>query len=222
MDAEKLRTTYNQYFQTSKSSWSSKDFTKTRKVARQTKQWLTEFGFMKKSVNFLDVGCATGYYTESFGRLGWNATGLDYSEVAVESARDEFPNCQFLQMNGFEPHFTNSFDVIFCRGFSGVNTHDLDFIATWINKYLPYLEKDGYFILSYSSNFSGIEKEGETVNHSKEELDQLVHRINAHYCGKQTFHYFGWLSQLKKWIERRLLGRNHKEYYYLFFKKIVS
>ncbi|NBW37680.1 MAG: class I SAM-dependent methyltransferase [Cytophagia bacterium] len=220
MDAEKLRNTYNQYFRTNSNHWSSTDLNKTKRVAIQTRKWLIELGLDDKSVELLDVGCAMGYYTEAFRQLGWNTTGLDYSEVAIENATKNFPKCSFIQMNGFEPEFNKTFDVIFCRGFSGMNTHNLDFISTWVNKYLKYLNTEGYFVLSYSSDFSGKEKEGETVNHSSEELRILTGKVTADYLGMHVFHYFGKLSELKKKIQRLITRKNKKEYYYLIFRRL--
>lgn len=219
MDAEKLRSTYNQYFRTNNNHWSSTDMNKTKRVAIQTKKWLTQMGLTDKPVKLLDVGCAMGYYTEAFRQLGWNTTGLDYSEVAIENASKNFPNCSFIQMNGFEPEFNETFDVIFCRGFSGMNSHDLNFISAWVNKYLKHLNSGGYFILSYSSDFSGAEKEGETVNHSKEELKTLIGKISAAYLGLHVFHYFGKLSELKKKIQKLISGENKKDYYSLIFRR---
>jgi len=219
MDAEKLRNTYNQYFSGGKNLWTSNDAEKTIKVAQQTIGWLKKSGFSKLSGKVLDVGCATGYYTEAFRQLGFTATGLDYADVAVKQAGINFPQCRFVQMNGFEPTFNEKFDVIFCRGFSGVNTHDLNFIASWVNKYVDYLSDGGFFVLGYSSDFSGTEKEGETVNLSLVEIDNLAGKIRAEYLSYHIFYYFGLLSRLKRIFEKRVLGKRVKDYYYLVFRK---
>jgi SAM-dependent methyltransferase len=218
MDAEQLRSTYNKYFKEGTNRWSSTDSKKTIKVARQTMKWLRKLDFRKANPKFLDVGCATGFYTEAFRMLGAQATGLDYSEVAVSQAKENFPACTFLQMNGFDPTFTTKFDIIFCRGFSGMNTHDLDFISSWINKYLAFLEKDGFFVLAYSTNYSGTEAEGETVNLSKDELEKLVQLINGKFRGLFIFYYFGWISNIKRRLEK-VFNKGTKDYFYLFIEK---
>jgi SAM-dependent methyltransferase len=219
MDAENLRETYNRYFSQEKNRWTSSDTKKTEKVARQTVQWLKQSGYTRTSGKFLDVGCATGFYTEAFRTLGFDATGLDYSEEAVKQATKNFPQCTFIQMNGFEPVFQEKFDLIFCRGFSGANTHDLTFIATWMNKYVNYLSDGGFFVLGYSSDFSGKENEGETVNLSRKELKDLTSKINASYTGTHVFYYFGLLSKVKRLIDKTLLKKPVKDYYYLLFRK---
>jgi SAM-dependent methyltransferase len=219
MDAEQLRNTYNNYFSRKRNIWSSEDLKKTRKVARRTIQWLRGFGFSKTPFKLLDVGCATGFYTESFRQLGCDIVGLDYSEVALDKATDKFPHCKFVQMNGFDPHFNEKFDIVFCRGFSGANTHDLAFIAQWINRYMEFITTGGFFIFSYSSNFSGKEKEGEMVNLTMQEIEALTKRINGQYRGIRFFHYFGWISRLKKATEKKVLRKETRETFSVFIQK---
>ena len=219
MDAEKLRSTYNNYFSQESNIWSSTDKGKTVKVARTTLRWLKKAGYTQGHLKMLDVGCALGYYTESFRLCGCEAIGLDYSDTAVQKATAKFPDCKFIQMNGFEPVFEEKFDLIFCRGFSGANTHDLIFMATWINKYITHLSPEGFFVLGYSSDFSGKEKKDETVNLSHDELNTLIHRINAKFKGLHIFYYFGWLSRLKRTIEKMIFRKHIKEYYYILFQK---
>jgi SAM-dependent methyltransferase len=218
MDAEKLRSTYNQYFSADQNRWSSTDKAKTIRVCKKTFSWLKKSGFKKSTPKVLDVGCAMGFYTESFRLLGSRSTGLDYSEVAIAQAKKRFPECKFVQMNGFDPKFDENFDLIFCRGFSGVNTHDLEFISGWVNKYMTFLNPGGFFVLSYSSDFSGTEKEGETVNHSKNELGSLIKMINGDYKNTFIFYYFGLPSKIKRSIEK-LIGRKKKDYYSILIAK---
>lgn len=222
MDAEQLRAIYNERFSQQRNIWSSVDERKTMKVARSMVRWLKGFGFNKPAARLLDVGCATGFYTEAFRRLGYDVVGLDYSEVAIEKATRNFPHCQFIQINGFEPTFHQEFDVIFCSGFSGANTHDLPFIAKWINRYMAFISPGGFFIFSYLSNFSGKEQEGEIVNHSMKEINDLVRLIEGEYRGIHLFQYFGLVSRIKKFVQRRVLGKNVREYYSVFIQKPVS
>ncbi len=219
MDAEGLRSTYNTYFSSEKNIWTSNDLTKTRKVVGRTLYWLRNLGYKKTNFTVLDVGCATGYYTESFRLFGYKSTGLDYSEVAVEQAKKNFPICTFIQMNGFEPAFNQKFDVIFCRGFSGANTHDLNFIATWINKYMALLSDEGFFVFAYSSDFSGKEREGEIVNLSKPELQSLITLIKGKHRATRFFYYFGLISKLKRLADRYVFRKTVKDYFYVFIQK---
>jgi SAM-dependent methyltransferase len=219
MDAENLRSIYNQYFSQGSSAWSSTDLNKTQKVVEKTLYWLRKSGFSKTRASVLDIGCATGYYTESFRLAGCSSLGLDYSEVAVQQAAQRFSMCRFIQMNGFEPVFGELFDIAFCRGFSGANTHDLEFIASWVNKYMQYISPGGYFVLAYSSDFSGKEKQGETVNLTHAELTSLVNLIDGEYKGKYIFYYFGFISKAKRLFDKFIVKKQIKDYYYILIKK---
>jgi SAM-dependent methyltransferase len=220
MDAEKLRDIYNDRFQKNLDNWSSSDIRKTFTVAKRTLRWLRRLGMDGQGLKVLDVGCATGYYTEAFRLLGCEATGLDYSEVGLQRAKEKFPKCTFVQMNGFEPILANTFDVIFCRGFSGANTHDLNFIASWVDKYFPYLNKNGFFVLSASTNFTGVEREGEMVNLSWDELKKLSSLVKGKYRGTFLFYYLGLISKIKRNFEKIVLRKKVKDYYYTFFQNI--
>jgi SAM-dependent methyltransferase len=219
MNADQLRETYNRYFSNSSNKWSSTNQRETLKIAQTVLIWLRELGLKESDISLLDVGCGTGYFTQAFSRLGLKPIGLDYSDVALKKASETFPDIAFIQMNGFEPQLDSMFDIIFCRGFSGTNTHDLDFIANWMNRYIPYLNPGGFFVLGYSSDFSGKELEGETVNHSLQELNLLSTKIQVTYKGLKVFSYLGMISVIKRWFFSRLLNRQQKVYYYLFFTK---
>lgn len=216
MNPDQLRETYNKYFSSQENKWSSTNPVLTMRVAKQVLKWSKELGLTRKNLTLLDVGCGTGYFTNAFTDLGLKSTGLDYSDIAIAKASKAFPNSQFIHMNGFEPNLHDQYDIIFCRGFSGANTHDLDFIAGWVNRYVKFLSKDGFFVLAYSTDFSGVEKSGETVNHSRDELNELMKKINAKYKGLKIFSYLNWISKLKRWVYAVLLNRQQKVYYYLF------
>jgi hypothetical protein len=218
MDAENLRKIYNARFQQKTSAWTTSDQRKTRITINNVMTWLKKAGLTEKNPAMLDVGCADGNYTEAFRLHGCSCTGLDYSEVIIEQAKKKYPNCSFIHMNGFEPSLQSSYDIIFCRGFSGFNTHDLKFIATWANKYIKYLNSGGFFVLGSMSDFSGVETKLEIVNHTHAELKQLIPQLHARYIGIYYFYFFGWLSMIKKKIQQKLSGKKIKQEYYLIFR----
>ncbi|OOZ36443.1 hypothetical protein BOW51_07165 [Solemya velesiana gill symbiont] len=63
----------------------------------------------------LDVGCALGYYLEAAAKRGWEVSGIDISEYAVNFARDQVPEAQ-LQIGSVETvdFPTRHFDAIIC------------------------------------------------------------------------------------------------------------
>ncbi|MFN7493234.1 MAG: class I SAM-dependent methyltransferase [Cyclobacteriaceae bacterium] len=219
MNAEELKKIYNENFLSRSNRWSTSSNTRSLKIASHINAQIKILAKNCDLKKLLDVGCATGYYSDAFQKIGFEVTGLDYSDVAVKLAKEKFPRCHFVQMNGFEPEFTSKFDVIFCKGFSGFNTHDLNFISSWANQYISLLNPNGILVIGYSSNFSGQENLNETVNHTKKELVSLQGLIKAKYCGQSIFHYFGTISRIKKFVFRILLRSNKKIEYYLYFQK---
>jgi 2-polyprenyl-3-methyl-5-hydroxy-6-metoxy-1,4-benzoquinol methylase len=220
MDAEYLRDIYNKRFQQKTSAWTTSDRKKTYSTTIRILSWLRKAGLTEKNPTLLDVGCADGNYTESFRLLGCTCTGLDYSEVIIEQAKQKYPQCSFIHMNGFEPVLETVYDIIFCRGFSGFNTHDLDFIASWANKYIKSLKPGGFLVLGSMSDFSGIETKLEIVNHTHAEIKQFVPLLQARFIGIYYFYFFGWLSMIKKKIQQTLSGKKIKQEYYLIFRNL--
>lgn len=49
----------------------------------------------REGKRLLEVGCGTGEATAVAARMGFNATGIDLSETAVERARERFPHLEF-------------------------------------------------------------------------------------------------------------------------------
>ena len=202
-----------------KALWEKGDFTRLAETMRKSGTALINKLNITPGMKVLDVGCGTGFYTEAFRQLGCETIGLDYSEVALEKSKNNFPHCKFIQMNGFEPTLSENFDIVYCRGFSGANTHDLAFIARWLNKYMPYINPGGFFILSYLSNFTGKQKAGETVNLTMDEILALGNLVEGDYRGIRFFYYFGFLSKVKKVVQRKLGNSAVKEDYSVFFQK---
>ncbi len=220
MDSESLRNKYNLYYSQLVNKWGSEDFSKVERVVKRVlKKVPTETynGTVEKCL--LDIGCGTGFYTETFRKLGFRAIGIDYSEVVLEKARNNCPKCEFIHMDGFAPDFKIKFNLIFCKGFSGANTRDLGFVAEWVNKYIDLLEKDGVFVFSYSSDFSGIEKENETVNWTQEHISEFSSLVKAERIHYFVFHFFDFLSIIKKKFVKILSGKKKKEYYFLLFQR---
>lgn len=214
-DAEYLREVYNKRFRESVNKWGSEDIDKCLKTTRKVIAW-TKIK-IKESPKMLDVGCATGFFTRAFSICGFDAYGLDYSDVAVAKASELHPKCHFVHMDGFKPVIDIKFDLIFCRGFSGSNSHNLIEVAEWVNKYIDLLNPGGKFIYSYSSDFTGVEGKEETVNWTHKEIDAFKTMINADFSDIFYYHRFGLLSKAYLFLKNIFLKKKLKEYYYLIF-----
>lgn len=64
-----------------------------------------------KQPKMLDVGCSIGATVEAAKQLGWDASGVDVSKVAVEFCRDRGLDCQAIDDHRL-PYADNTFDVL--------------------------------------------------------------------------------------------------------------
>jgi len=214
-DAEYLRSVYNERFKGSALQWTSDDLSACRHLARRIIWWSGLKGI--RNLSMLDVGCALGIYTKAFYLEGFEAYGLDYSDVAISRARELHPECRFIHADGFNPQPEMRFDLIFCRGFSGANTHDLDFVAGWSNKYVNLLNPGGKFVFSYSTDHSGKESDDETVNWTKQEMSRFIHLVGAHCDGIKYYYKNHLISFLFTKLKEFLRGKKGKRYFYIIF-----
>ena len=51
------------------------------------------------SPKILDMGCGAGYHSMTLNSLGANVTGIDFSEKAIQIAREKNPGCHFEIMD---------------------------------------------------------------------------------------------------------------------------
>jgi ubiquinone/menaquinone biosynthesis C-methylase UbiE len=166
--------------------YSKKDFIHF-KQDRTYIQLLCSFlpNLQKSSV--LDVGCGRGYWSKLFYECGaGRVVGVDISSVGLEIARREVPGAEFIQADAENmPGDKNSFDMIFCQGFSGFNVDDISKAQPAGLRLLQYLANDGLFVVACSSNFSGKRKHG-WINHKQENIIKFIEslgcRINAVYA----------------------------------------
>ena len=219
-NAEFLRQEYNNSYSQPYDRWSCIDTKKAQTIVQETIKQIAKYEVPTRKINkVLDVGCAKGYITEAFRLAGFEAHGLDYSDVAIELATKNFPLCHFQHMDGFNPNYEINFDLIFVRGFSGCNTHNLDFVADFSNRYINILNPGGFYILAYPSNFSGSEKSGETVNWSWPEMERLTTKLKAKYQDVYFIPPKTLFSEFKKNI-KLLVNKKTKDYFHLIYQKI--
>jgi len=127
----------------------------------------------------LEIGCGMGMQSGLLFDLGFDVTGVDVSDVAIQHAKRNFPGPQFLCMNLEDAEFAReSFDVIYSRGLTwyhynldGVNPNGTD-VPHQTRILFDKLKKGGVFILQISTDFSGTEDPATGVINNK--LDHYV------------------------------------------------
>ena len=216
---EQTRNLYNKNYLQQKDRWSIHHMKKANRIVKIILK-ATKIKPKDNHLSALDVGCAKGHITEALRQNNFKAYGIDYSDVAVEKAKNNFPKCEFLHMDGFHPQFKNKFDLILVRGFSGANTHDTGQIADFTKQYLKLLNREGVYILGFRTNFRGYEKEDEKMaNLTFNEIHEVDQRIRH----KLKYHFYyppKWHVKIKNIIlyPFNLLGITNKKYkYFIYF-----
>ncbi len=132
----------------------------------------------------LDLGCGTGYWSSVFRRMGHRVLGLDNSRVAIREAREKRgKEIAFILGDARNLGLREgSFDVIFVKGLSLFNTHDLEDVRRFTNYLLGFLDEGGSIILISRSDLSGVQK-GAWVNHTLENLSSLFIDLNTRTHG---------------------------------------
>lgn len=74
------------------SSWSLRRAEKIISVLKLDKQ---------RSLEILDIGCGTGWFTALLNAFG-NATGIDLSETSIAIAKEKYPNIDYISGNLYE------------------------------------------------------------------------------------------------------------------------
>ncbi|MFP4523693.1 MAG: class I SAM-dependent methyltransferase [Candidatus Woesearchaeota archaeon] len=65
----------------------------------------------------LDVGCGPGVYAEKLHKSGYDVTGVDYAQAALERARKRVPEVRFVLADGYRlPYEEDSFDLVISIG----------------------------------------------------------------------------------------------------------
>jgi hypothetical protein len=219
LDKEISKRIYDENYRQKVDSWSDNNIKFTDRIIRRVNRFLTKQGFViQHDMKSLDVGCAKGHFTESLRKSGFDSYGFDISETAIKLAEATFPHCHFFVHDGYEPELQDKYSLVFMKGFSGTNTHDLDFVKVMCNRYIDSLLPDGWLIVAYSTDFSGVEKGNETANWSRGEILTVGRSLKD--VDLIAIRYF---SHSKFWLIVRsmmnIVGIRRKTFFYLFFKK---
>jgi SAM-dependent methyltransferase len=219
-DKDNLKKTYNENYQKAVDLWSDNKIKRTDRIIGRIIRYLITKGFIvDSSKKSLDVGCAKGYYTESLRKFGLNSSGFDYSETAINIAQSQFPGCNFFIMDGFSPELKEKYDLIFMKGFSGTNTHNLDFVVKMSNAYIKALNEGGWFILAYSTNYSGFEVANETANWNKKEIEYIANSFKQVKFVEIKYFSYSRFWRLIRYI-MNLLCIKRKSFFYMMFTRI--
>lgn len=95
----------------------------------------------------LELGCGTGELVA--GVKGSRKVGIDFSEKMIEQAKNQFPNCEFLNIDVADFNLTEKFDVIILSNLIGY----LDDIETVFRKLHQVCHRNTRIIVTYYNYF---------------------------------------------------------------------
>ena len=66
--------------------------------------------YSPSGLKLLDIGCGTGEISFEIKKMGVNVTGIDFSSVAIEIAKNKGLDCKCVNLDEGMPYDDNSFD----------------------------------------------------------------------------------------------------------------
>ncbi len=143
------------------------------------KHVIRRFG-LKRGASVLEVACGSGFHTNMFTRLGFQAVGVDRSEEGIRWARAHYPmteyHCRDLRELDFPPQ---SFDMVFARGCSHYHYDLMGRKALHTTASLMrFVRPGGLFVMIIVTDLSG-----------RKEPDKIWHNALDDY--RRHFAFFG-------------------------------
>lgn len=121
----------------------------------------------------LDIGCGTGIYTKIFNDLGYDCRGIDFANSAIEKAKTQFPDCDFLQHDATNIQIHDKFDMLFVSGFSPFNTTNFEATQQIIKQWSGSLEKEGVIFILGRTDFSGKVSSSGWFYHTQDQIKAM-------------------------------------------------
>lgn len=219
---ERLRDYYDRFYE-------HQEFTHYRESAtRKILRTLLKKTGAQENGKVLDVGCATGFYTEQLHQLGMTSIGVDISRVGISRGKASYPHLSFAVADAFRlPFAASSFDVLFMSGCSLTNTRDFGSIQSFFQGLTRYLTDNGSLIVMGASDFSGEQSpSNEWIYHTYAEILKYVDKSRMRVRGPYVTHLrllseFGSLAlnRAASFFFRRLPGKRRWSVIYFIGKK---
>lgn len=127
---------------------------------------LTKMIKLKKDMKILELGCGAGRWVEAFSKFVEYVEGVDFSENAIETAKNNayfkgIQNVNYVSASIFDFEPDKIYDIIYFSGIM-IYLNDDDFERS-VSKFSKYLKSDGVFIVRDSIAFNRA-----IINHNDE------------------------------------------------------
>jgi ubiquinone/menaquinone biosynthesis C-methylase UbiE len=132
--------------------YSNNDFKSHNKADAALISVLRQRYAISPEASILDVPCGTGKFSQHWRGQGHDVLGVDISKQGVETARETCPDCEFAVGDALNlPASDESFDVVFCHGFSLFNTTKFEETRPFMQQAMDKLRPGGLFIWGKTS-----------------------------------------------------------------------
>ena len=96
----------------------NKFYKKKSIISESTFAKFTYKKILNKKVKLLDIGCGNGRDSYFFNKKGFQVTGIDISQKAIQkNSKNEIKNLSFKKFDIGKDKIKNKFDIIYCRFF---------------------------------------------------------------------------------------------------------
>ncbi len=117
--------------------------------------------------NVMDAGCGDGRNSEPYTKAGFNLTGVDASEVAIDICQRSFcerKNARFMKADIRRlPFSTSLFDMVMC---DHVLVHVREAQKT-LNEFHRVLKEQGYALIEFTSHYDSTYGQGEKISENE-------------------------------------------------------
>lgn len=115
---------------------------------------IIQTAYKKEIRSIMDIGCGTGIYTFVLSKEGYETTGIDYSRIAIEKAKKEFPELDFEWQDATRIEFRKEYDLLFVKGLTLFNTTDYEKVQRLVSSWKYGLSKNGIIAIQSRTDFS--------------------------------------------------------------------
>lgn len=152
-------------------------------------EWLTNEIFLNKDVEILDLGCGPGLYSSRLANLGYNVTGIDYSQRSIQYAKREAKkkeiDVNYIYQDYLTIDYESDFDVImliYCD-FGALTNQERDIL---LKKVYRALKPGGLFIFDV---FTDKNRDENDLGRSWDIKKEGFWDSKSYLSLSETFHY---------------------------------
>lgn len=175
------RTFYDDYYL--KNEWKYDSITEYNRLKLNVLPYIS-----LASPKVIEIGCGLGFHTNLWHSLNYDIVGYDSSIVAINKAKECYPNVNYVHFDVSELssiYSAGSLDVIYCRGLSwyhyelnGINTYNIN-ITEKTEKIFHLLQPNGKFILEIITDHTGSRPANEVHNNTLNDYLALFNRFGT-------------------------------------------